>query len=51
MKWWKIVVVMENRNSTYERYMATYKDKWSVIYGDFKKIFDYMNGTGSNEEY
>jgi hypothetical protein len=42
---------MANCNSTYERNMATYKDKWGVIYGDFQKKSDYMNGIGSNEEY
>ncbi len=42
---------MANRNSAYERNMATYKEKWSAIYGDFKKTFDHMNGTCSNEKY
>jgi hypothetical protein len=42
---------MANDNSMYVRNGATCKDKWAVIYSDFKRIFNYMNGTGSNEEY
>jgi hypothetical protein len=28
-----------------------YKDKWGVVYGDFKHMFDYMIGTIKNNEY
>jgi hypothetical protein len=27
------------------------KDKWQVLFSDYKKIVDYRKGTGHNEDY
>jgi hypothetical protein len=27
------------------------KDKWQVLFSDYKKIGDYKNGTGNSEDY
>ncbi len=31
--------------------MVFYKDKWGVVYNDFKQFFDYMNKIWHNIEY
>jgi hypothetical protein len=39
---------MAVRYSQHTRNCPTCKDKWGVIMWDFKKIIDYMLGTGNN---
>jgi hypothetical protein len=41
--------VMKARCSPYMRNGLTYKNKWGVINGDFKQIFNYMIGTKHND--
>jgi hypothetical protein len=42
---------MANGHSKHFYNGATCKDKWGFLYGDYKKIIDYMGIVGHNEDY
>jgi hypothetical protein len=42
---------MANGHSKHFCNGATCKDKWGSLYGDYKKITDYMGIIGQNEDY
>lgn len=45
-KWWKIISSMNaSKHLSLLRNNVAYKDKWGVVYGNFKRIFDYMAST------
>jgi len=52
-KWKKIATSMnvDSNNGGHKQNGLTCKDKCGTLYGDFKHMFDYMNGIGSNKDY
>jgi hypothetical protein len=43
--------MMGSSQNTYMKNRPTYKKKWATIFGDYKKIQDYMVGTSHKEEF
>jgi hypothetical protein len=43
--------VMNVSNSTHFKNGLTYKNKWVSVFGDFKKVYDYVANIGKNEKY
>jgi hypothetical protein len=51
-KWKKISeFVMDVGHSIHLRNGPACKNKWGSLFGDFKKIYDYMASTGNNQDY
>jgi hypothetical protein len=51
-KWTKIATDVANAGfSAHYRGPMGCKDKWQVLFSDYKKIGDYKNGTGNSEDY
>jgi hypothetical protein len=40
-----------DEGASHYRYKESCRDKWQGIYGDYKRIYDYVKGTGLNERY
>jgi hypothetical protein len=51
-KWQKIAnAINKNNHRTQPKIVSTCKQKWVVIYDNFKSIFDYMSSIGNNTKY
>jgi hypothetical protein len=51
-KWTKVANDVANSGfSAHYRGPLGCKDKWQVLFSDYKKINDYRSGTGHNEDY
>ncbi len=50
MKWKKMFESMIGLVSTHKNGLAP-KGKWATMYGDYKRIWDYVVGTCQNDEY
>jgi len=50
---WKHIAKLVMANVNVEHHhngSPTYKDKWGSLYGEYKKIHDYMNSIGHNKK-
>lgn len=51
-KWRRISrIIINNGHSKHHLNIPTYKDKWGILNGNYKKKHDYTSGTRHNEEY
>jgi hypothetical protein len=50
---WKCIVknIMANGHFEYHRNEIGCKNKWGFLFGNYKRIHDYMKGIDHNEEY
>jgi hypothetical protein len=52
LKWSKITAFVHSLQvSDHYRGPQACKDKWNTLYGDYKKVKDYMGATGNSEDY
>jgi hypothetical protein len=52
MEWMKVANDVANSGfSAHYRGPMGCKDKWQVMFSDYKKVNDYRSGTGNNEDY